>query len=241
MPSVTENGNREIIGGWFNGPVVDCDHTGNLTIIGAQGSPPIFSPHCVKVRCIGNRFSNGDAVVIDGTDTIFIGNALAARTSITFASTMNGCTYESNNDSHSGAPYVDSANGSNFIEFPGQLYTPVWAGGSPSLGNGSIAGKYARRGQCCKVNIVLTIGSTTRLGGEGWTFTLPYVAGKDDVGQVFIRQTRGGTKYYAGVCWTGGGFNIVTLAVTPDLVGNAKPGPWGPGDTLYAEIEYFIQ
>jgi hypothetical protein len=57
-------------------------------------------------------------------------------------------------------------------------YTPTWSstGSAPSLGNGSIVGKWWRQGQTVRFSILLTAGSTTSFGTGEWTFTLPLAA-----------------------------------------------------------------
>lgn len=59
-------------------------------------------------------------------------------------------------------------------------YTPVWraeSGTAPSLGNGTLAGSYAKLGTVVHVRIYLKIGSTTNLSAQSadanWTFSLP--------------------------------------------------------------------
>lgn len=59
-------------------------------------------------------------------------------------------------------------------------YTPIWSstgGTPPTLGNGTLAGKYRRSGDTCDFEIVLTTGSTTNFGstsGQAYTFSLPF-------------------------------------------------------------------
>lgn len=56
-------------------------------------------------------------------------------------------------------------------------YTPTWAGGSPapSIGDGSLTGRYYLRGKQVTFSIHLGAGSTTTFGDttSGWTMTLP--------------------------------------------------------------------
>ena len=59
-------------------------------------------------------------------------------------------------------------------------YTPVWgaeSGTAPAIGNGTLAGSYARTGTVVHVRIYLKIGSTTNLTAQGtngnWYFSLP--------------------------------------------------------------------
>ena len=54
-------------------------------------------------------------------------------------------------------------------------YTPTWTstGGGQSLGNGSIAGRWSRRGNTVSFQIDFSIGSTTNVGSGSWEFGLP--------------------------------------------------------------------
>lgn len=58
-----------------------------------------------------------------------------------------------------------------------KTYTPIWTttGSTPSIGNGSLLGRYFQLGRTITVQISLTIGSTTNPGvaGAAWIFTLP--------------------------------------------------------------------
>src|SRR5579864_7885838 len=58
-------------------------------------------------------------------------------------------------------------------------YTPSWTGSStnPSLGNGSLTGRYTQIGKVVLFSVVLTAGSTTTYGSGFWTFTLPIAVG----------------------------------------------------------------
>jgi hypothetical protein len=54
-------------------------------------------------------------------------------------------------------------------------YTPTWSstGSAPSIGNGSIVGKWWRQGQTVYFSILLTAGSSTTFGSGAWKFTVP--------------------------------------------------------------------
>ena len=58
-------------------------------------------------------------------------------------------------------------------------YTVTWAatGGTPSIGNGTLTGRYIAAGNLCHFSIRLTFGSTTSVGTTtAWTFSLPVTA-----------------------------------------------------------------
>jgi hypothetical protein len=54
-------------------------------------------------------------------------------------------------------------------------YTPVWtsSGTAPSIGNGSITGKYSQVGDMLKGQITVTTGSTTSFGSGDYYFSIP--------------------------------------------------------------------
>lgn len=54
-------------------------------------------------------------------------------------------------------------------------YTPTWTGtvSNPSIGNGTLTGRYLLNGRICYVDIDLMIGSTTVVGSGRWDFSLP--------------------------------------------------------------------
>jgi len=57
-------------------------------------------------------------------------------------------------------------------------YTPTWTAATtnPSLGNGSITGRYMKVGRTVTVSIMLTIGSTTTLGTGAYLIGVPVPA-----------------------------------------------------------------
>jgi hypothetical protein len=98
-------------------------------------------------------------------------------------------------------------------------YTPSWTnedGGTPSVGDGTLTGKYMKVGATVWVSVKLHIGSTTTYGTEGgaWVFGLPVV------NQGLIMTGLGVLSH--GVVW-GLGFMLQTLgtfrvsAVTPAM------------------------
>jgi hypothetical protein len=94
-------------------------------------------------------------------------------------------------------------------------YTPVWtsAGTAPSLGNGTITGRYKQVGKLVTVTIKIVFGSTTTFGTSGYFFSLPVTAtgSADFVGSAFLRDTSaGGGGYYNGICNISAGGTTLT-------------------------------
>jgi hypothetical protein len=61
---------------------------------------------------------------------------------------------------------------------PVTQYTPTWTadGGSPSIGNGQLAGYWQRYGNFCHVKFFFQAGSTTNFGTGAWYFSLPFTS-----------------------------------------------------------------
>lgn len=63
-------------------------------------------------------------------------------------------------------------------------YTPTWTstGTAPAVGNGAIAGEYAKVGRLVTVRLSLDTGSTTTYGTGNYIFSLPLAASTTGVG-----------------------------------------------------------
>ena len=57
-------------------------------------------------------------------------------------------------------------------------YTPTWTASTtnPTLGNGSLVGRYVRDGRTITGNINMTLGSTTTIGSGNYSWDLPVAA-----------------------------------------------------------------
>ncbi|MFE2941046.1 hypothetical protein ACFXKG_18575 [Streptomyces sp. NPDC059255] len=55
-------------------------------------------------------------------------------------------------------------------------WTPTWTAvtTNPSLGNGTLNGRYMKWGRTCMISLELTCGSTTTYGAGAWSFSLPF-------------------------------------------------------------------
>lgn len=129
-------------------------------------------------------------------------------------------------------------------------YTPVWraeTGAAPVLGNGTLAGAYAKTGTIVHVRIYLLIGSTTNLAAQdanaNWTFSLPAVpvsTGWKLDGRVLtaVAYDQSAQLFYQGsglLATTNGGV-VRSLrdgfAATTAIWDKSAPVTWGAGDVL---------
>lgn len=80
-------------------------------------------------------------------------------------------------------------------------YTPTWTAATtnPTLGNGTLVGRYMRvDGRTIVAHINLTIGSTTTLGTGGYSFALPVTSANAGASIVGCAQALQGATRYLG-------------------------------------------
>jgi hypothetical protein len=131
-----------------------------------------------------------------------------------------------------------------------QSYTPTWtsSGTNPTLGNGSITGRYMRIGKTVHATIRLVLGSTSSPGTATYLFSLPFTSANDTVNYL------GTARFTAASLWIG----QVTLGANSNLVNATFPSsstattganmsatttPWSSpptGNTLLMSITYQI-
>lgn len=90
-----------------------------------------------------------------------------------------------------------------FADDPAWLpYTPGWTcgGAAPSLGNGSLIGRYRRLGRLCFFHLTLTPGSSTTGGTSGMNFGLPFPS-RSAPGEQFVTAK----LFSGGFVWGGVG------------------------------------
>jgi len=120
------------------------------------------------------------------------------------------------------------------------VYTPIWTASvtNPSIGNGTIVGRYKQIGKTTFVSMKLTMGSSTTFGSGNWHVTLPVTAVNTDaviLNTVFYQSS--GSHFYQGMSWTVAYPTYVILVVnqgaTESLgVTDTIPFTWASGDTL---------
>lgn len=148
----------------------------------------------------------------------------------------------------------DKADSAAFLRDTGwQSYTPTWTADTtnPSIGNGTLVGRYTQIGKTCILIIGLTMGSTTTYGSGNWSFSLPKTA-KNTTGIVFygvahIRNT--GTANYERIAQISPVISttVIKLLMSPTQGSNSSnisatvPFTWGDGDALGIEITYEME
>jgi hypothetical protein len=134
-----------------------------------------------------------------------------------------------------------------------QSYTVSWTADTtnPSIGNGTLVGRYTQIGKTCILIIGLTMGSTTTYGSGNWSFSLPKTA-KNTSGIIFygvahIRKL--GTANYERIAQISPVisttviklFNDPTQGSNSSNISATVPFTWGDGDALGIEITYEME
>ena len=128
-----------------------------------------------------------------------------------------------------------------------QAWTPVWsgAGSNPTIGNGTMAGRYTRIGGLVIAQMQLLMGSTTTYGSGAWYWSLPVQASPS---QPVSRAIGVGWTYDAGVltsmceAWLApaGSTSKVAMyaAAGASLMRSTVPFTWVTGDFLSWRVIY---
>jgi hypothetical protein len=115
-------------------------------------------------------------------------------------------------------------------------YTPTWTASvtNPSLGNGTLTGRYIQMGKTVNFSVQLNIGSTTTLGSGGWMISVP-VTSKTQISLGFVvTMLKNGVSWYYGQ--TNGGFYSYNDRTAPTYNGSpvtsVSPFNWSTSDVL---------
>ena len=115
-------------------------------------------------------------------------------------------------------------------------WTPTWTAyeGTPSLGNGTIIGKYFRLGKMVIINVALNFGSTTSAAGTTtWYISLPIQSA--GLGHGVWVALESGVKFYYGVIEVTTGATTMVGFYAPDgqgFLSETRPHTWKANDYL---------
>lgn len=120
-------------------------------------------------------------------------------------------------------------------------YTPAWTAvtTNPTIGNGTLRGRWKRIGRTVHVEINLIAGSTTTFGVGEWRFSLPITAAAANkhVGSALARDV--GVAFYTGVPATMVSESTVIVCVNAGGGWSPTvPFTWGATDEGFISITY---
>jgi len=126
-----------------------------------------------------------------------------------------------------------------------QSYTVSWTAATtnPSIGNGTLAGRYVQIGKTVICSISLVMGSTTTYGSGNWSLSLPKTVVSVSVryiGQFTIYDASPGGNY-AGNAMVGSNQSAINLFVRDQGgsgLNSTTPHTWASDDELFLTIVY---
>lgn len=127
-------------------------------------------------------------------------------------------------------------------------FTPAWTGtgGSPSIGNGVLAGRYALHGRTCHVAVVLDAGSTTNGGSGTYLFGVPFPAASGPVDYIGSARFSGASTWIGQALLAGGNsvLNVTfPLSTTDSRAANmtsTRPETFSSGSEMRFSLSYQI-
>lgn len=123
------------------------------------------------------------------------------------------------------------------------IFTPTWTASTtnPSLGNGTISGRYLVMEKMCVALVRIVMGSTTTYGTGNWRITLPIAPASqnyDFPGQARGIDTSASLNYVAGLSPNLTGY-VEFASHGGGLWGPTVPFTWANGDNLRMALVYW--
>ena len=126
-----------------------------------------------------------------------------------------------------------------------QAYTVSWTATTtnPSIGNGTLVGRYTQIGKTIMGNILLICGSTTTFGSGYWIFSLPKVSASSNtpyLGNFAILDY--GTRFYVGTILIDNGCAYFRVVFRDEdgygAFSSTLPHVWAVNDKLQIAFTY---
>ncbi|MFF4536536.1 hypothetical protein [Streptomyces aureus] len=119
-------------------------------------------------------------------------------------------------------------------------YTPTWtgSGSNPSLGNGTLVGRYSKIGRLVTVHINLIPGSTTTYGSGNYNWVLPFAAANNGCSYVLQAHLLGTDRWMGqmiispAASTTSAFFNLSTTNSRIDFMTPTRPETFANGSQL---------
>lgn len=135
---------------------------------------------------------------------------------------------------------------------PGQLmdtYDVQWTAAStnPSVGNGTLTGRFVMRGNMCLITVNITFGSSTNGGSGAWSFSLPFTAANNSVSYFGVAQLRdSGNNSYPRIAQVSASGTAISTFIQMDSATNVSsvtattPFTWATSDSMAFQVEYEV-
>jgi hypothetical protein len=129
-----------------------------------------------------------------------------------------------------------------YVKTPGAWtsYTPTWtgSGSNPSLGNGTLVGKYSKIGRQVTIHINLIPGNTTTFGSGNYNFLLPFTAANNGCSWVLNAHLLGTDRWMGQLIISPAAttaapfFNLSTTNSRIDFMTPTRPETFANGSQL---------
>jgi hypothetical protein len=129
--------------------------------------------------------------------------------------------------------------------FEVRTFTPAWTATTtnPTIGSGSITGRYIDFGTYVVYSVALSIAGDTTPGTGTWLFGMPNgrtISPTDQAGTGWIRDATGGSRYPFTLMPASGTTLFGVTNHDRVAVGNAAPITWATGDSLVFNVTLFV-
>jgi len=129
-----------------------------------------------------------------------------------------------------------------YVKTPGAWtsYPPTWtgSGSNPSLGNGTLVGRYSKVGRLVTVHINLIPGSTTTYGSGNYNWALPFAAANNGCSYILSAHLLGTDRWMGqmvispAATTTSAFFNLSTTNSRIDFMTPTRPETFANGSQL---------
>ena len=115
-------------------------------------------------------------------------------------------------------------------------FTPTWTASTtnPTLGNGTLTGRYVQIGKTVRFSIAVTFGSTTNIGSGAYTFSLPVAAAtvqQFPVGGARLRDNSA-PAYNMRTTYLLGSTTVAVASESGLNMGHNNPWTWAVSDLI---------
>lgn len=120
-------------------------------------------------------------------------------------------------------------------------YTPTWTATTtnPTLGNGTISGRYISAGKLAIISVSTVFGSTTTVGSGSYAWSTPGSISARDFhviqGSAMLLDSSAGSLL-PKVAWAVNGTSIVVSDLTPTRISHNSPVIWATGDRIDFQV-----
>lgn len=229
---------------WLPGGLIDARGGGNgVSVNNFYIRTILTDANTVLLHVANGRIAHlSNTTYISGANCTYVGTAFSGPVVFDNAQGMvvTSCSFDG---SFTEVPTTCQYN--TILDQP-QTYTPTWtqdSGVQPSLGDGTLVGRYARSGAVCFVTFNFTAGSTTTFGNSasGYRFSLPFRGQLSGAQRGIPFHIQIGSTSYSFWGNIGNDENSFTLSSNANLARLNYPAVWTSGSIIQSSFSYMVR